>query len=334
MFEKARIKLTILYLVIIMSVSLLFSAVIYRQITHEFRLRLTNIEGRFPLAQMGFNSPPNRAFILHEDYEFVRHRVILILAYANSVILFVSGIAGYYLAGKTLRPIELAMDEQKRFVADASHELKTPLTALQTTIEVALRDKQFKLKDAREILGEALAESKKLSRLTNDLLVLARLEQLPTTSKTDVNLKKVIDEKIKSLSPIIKVKKIVITKKTKNIHIWAHEESIERLVIILLDNAIKYTKKGGKIVVKLAVSRYYALFSVTDNGVGISKTDQKQIFDRFYKANEARSRSGESHGYGLGLSMAKKIVELHNGSIEVNSKLNVGSTFKVKLPIR
>jgi len=334
MFEKARINLTILYLVIIMSVSLLFSAVIYRQITHEFRLRLTNIEGRFPLEQMGFNPPPNRVFILHEDYEFVRHRVILILAYANGVILFVSGIAGYYLAGKTLKPIELAMDEQKRFVADASHELKTPLTALQTLIEVALRDKEFKLKDAKEILSEALTESKKLSKLTNDLLVLARLEQMPDSSKTDVNLDKIIKEKIKSLSPIYKKKKIVISKKSKNIHVWAHQESMERLVLILLDNAIKYTKKGGKISVKLISLRYYAILSVTDNGIGISKIDQKQIFDRFYKVNESRTRSGESNGYGLGLSMAKKIVELHNGTIEVNSKINLGSTFRVKLPIK
>ena len=135
-FRKARLKLTAWYLFIIMAISLSFSAFIYRGITQEFQRRLHTIERRLDFRGHGIRPPIGQAEFFIQDLEETRQRVLLVLLYTNGAILAFSALAGYFLAGKTLKPIESVMEEQKRFVADASHELKTPLTALITSTEV------------------------------------------------------------------------------------------------------------------------------------------------------------------------------------------------------
>jgi two-component system sensor histidine kinase CiaH len=263
----------------------------------------------------------------------VRGRVLAVLAYTNGVILILSGIAGYYLAGKTLRPIETAMEEQKRFVGDASHELKTPITALQTSIEVTLRDKKLSLKDAKNTLKESLADIEKLKYLTNNLLVLARYQQNGNNmQKQKFNLAEVIDNSIKEISPIAKRRDIKILKKINNIEIIADREAIEKLINNLIDNAVKYNKEHGKVIISTLKKRGNVLIKVKDTGIGIKKNETKRIFERFYQVESSRSKNNVD-GFGLGLSMAKRIVDLHNGSIKVNSKVDRGSTFIVRLPL-
>ena len=253
--------------------------------------------------------------------------------YRNGVILLFSGVGGYYLAGRTLQPIESALEEQKRFVADASHELKTPLTALQTSIEVALRDKKLNLKNARKILKESLDDIGNLTSLSNNLLILARMQSNDQSLVLQkVEMKNLIEEVIKKFKPMAKKKGVSIKLKTKNEKFRADKNSLFKLMAILVDNAIKYTPKGGKVTISSKKVGKWLEIKVKDTGVGISEKDLPHIFERFYRANSSRSKT-DTDGFGLGLSIAKRIVELNKGTIKVESKVGKGSTFAIKLPL-
>jgi two-component system, OmpR family, sensor histidine kinase CiaH len=331
MFHDARIKLTVWYLLIIMTVSVSFSALIYRGVSLELERRFNAIQARLELRSIGIFAPPDQVSIFLEDLEDSKHRVIIILIYTNLIILVGSSLAGYFLAGKTLQPIESALEEQKRFVADASHEFKTPLTSLQTSIEVTLRDKHLTLKDARTVLKESLTDIQNLSNLSHYLLGLARYQKDNKFPREKIRIEEVIDKTLKKIGPLAKNKMIKIIKSIDNISIFANSESLEKLLMILLDNAVKYTKKGGTIEIRAKKVNRALNISVKDNGVGISGTDIPHIFERFYRADTSRSK--EISGFGLGLSMAKQIVDIHGGEIKVQSKINEGSTFSVRLPL-
>ena len=331
LFHSARIKLTAWYLAIIMAISVSFSAFIYISVTSEFHDRLANIERRYQLRSFGFVPPPGQVEIFFEDLEASRSRFLLILFYTNSAIFTFSAIAGYFLAGKTLAPIEKVLEEQKRFVADASHEFRTPLTSLQTSIEVALRDKGLNLKDAKNILKDSLSDVHNMTNLSDYLLGLARFQN-NTLTITTVNIRDVVKKVGRQINPIAKSKKVLLTIKSKSVTLKANEESLEKLIRILLDNAIKYTPKNGKVWLNTEKANKNLLIKVKDNGIGISKNDLPHIFERFYRVDLSRSKE-QIPGFGLGLSMVKEIVGLHKGSISVKSKLGKGSTFIVKLPL-
>ncbi len=333
MFAEARVKLTAWYLLIIMAISLSFSAFIYRSVTIEFQRRLDAIEGRLQLRQLGFGPPPGHEELFIEDILEARKRLILILLYTNGAIFVLSGIAGYFLAGKTLAPIEDTLEEQKRFVADASHELRTPLTALQTSIEVSLRDKKLGLTEAKKVLRESLDDIGNLTSLSNNLLTLTRYQQNGMNLTYErLNIKTLIENVYKKLAPLAVKKKIKVTILAKNINIKTDRESVEKLLTILLDNALKYTPKNGEVKISAEKSNKALVIKVSDNGAGIPKQDLPHIFERFYRVDASRSKVNVS-GFGLGLSMAKRIVEMHKGSIHVESSFNKGSTFRVKLPL-
>jgi two-component system sensor histidine kinase CiaH len=330
-FRSARIKLTAWYLAIIMSISLAFSAFIYVSVTTELQNRFDIIERRLQLRSFGFIPPPGQVEIFFEDLEASRSRLFLILFYTNAAIFTFSAIAGYFLAGKTLSPIEKAMEEQKRFVADASHEFKTPLTSLQTSIEVALRDKKLSLGEAKEILKDSIGDIQNLTSLSNYLLGLARFQNNSLT-KTSVNVKDIIKRVGKQITPIAKSKEVSLIVKSESISIKADEDSLEKLVRILLDNAFKYTPMKGRVWLTCEKVKRNLVIEIKDNGIGISKSDLPHIFERFYRADLSRSKE-QIPGFGLGLSVAKEIVNMYKGSILVESKLGRGSTFIVKLPL-
>jgi len=333
MFGSARIKLTTWYLVIIMTISLSFSVVIYRSVTLEFQRRLNIIERRFNLeAPRGWrmHGPVHETFV--EDLNQARTRVLFILLYANGVILVLSAAAGYFLAGRTIAPIEKALEEQKKFVADASHELKTPLTAMRTSIEVALRDKKLTLAGSKKVLTGSLVDIDGLKKLTNNLLSLAKYQSGNNFAFEKISVKELINSSYKKVIPIANKKGVKIALDVKKGKISANKEGLEKLVTILLDNAVKYSLFGGKVTLTTKRNKKYLNINVVDSGVGISKTDIPHIFDRFYRVDDSRTKT-KVPGFGLGLSMAKKIVEMHKGSIDVKSILGKGSTFTVKLPL-
>jgi signal transduction histidine kinase len=333
-FTKARIKLTFWYVAIIMMVSFSFSTFIYKSVSLEFQRRLNVIERRFKdEVPRGWrmHGPVHEYFL--QDLTDARAGLVFILLYANGVIFILSAAAGYILSGKSLAPIESAMEEQKRFVADASHELKTPLTTLKTSIEVTLRDKKLNLKNAKKALRESLEDIDQLKNLTNDLLSLTRYQQNASMiSRRKIDMRDAVDSVVKNIAPLAKNKNITLKLTANSLELRANKEDMEKLITILLDNAVKFTPKRGKISISLSKSARNIIVKIKDTGVGISKKDLPHVFDRFYRTDNSRSKL-KTDGFGLGLSMAKKIVELHKGSIKVKSKLGKGSTFTVKFPL-
>ncbi len=331
MFEKARLKLTFWYLLIIMIVSLSFSAVIYRGATNEFERSLDTIEQRLRLRQFGLLPPEGRELVFIQDLVEARNQIILILAYANGTIFVLSIIAGNLLAGKTLEQIEKALEKQKRFVADASHELKTPITSLYTSIEVALRDKHLTLKDAKITLKDSLEDVEGLKALTENLLTLARTNQVSIKfERIEVSdVTKTLEKRFRSIA---KTKKVRLDVKPINQKISTSREDLEKILSIFLDNAIKYTRSQGTVRLIVIRNRRFVIFKVADNGIGISKDDKTKIFDRFYRVDSSRS-SSDDHGYGLGLSIANDIADRNGWKLTCTSKLAAGSTFTVTLPL-
>jgi signal transduction histidine kinase len=240
-----------------------------------------------------------------------------------------SGVGGYFLAGQTLDPIAQMMKEQKEFVSNASHELRTPITSLKTEIEVALRDKKMTAADARNILRSNLEDINNMQKLSNYLLELHRYQDSEEKIvRKKVDLVAAVSKAIDKISVIAKNANVRIVPKFEPATVMGDEGSLIELATILMDNAIKYGKKGGKIIVRVNRVGKNSQFSVQDFGVGIAPADIPHIFDRFYRAEASRNKE-RIEGYGLGLAIAKSIVDQHGGEISVKSKEGKGSTFTV-----
>lgn len=334
MFHSTRIKLTAWYLLIIMSVSILFSITIYSGINRELKrietfqkIRQERFENRF----RDFSIPPPQIQQGLEEIQNSREHLILVLVFINIGIFILSGGAGYFLAGRTLLPIQEMVDEQNRFITDASHELRTPLTSLRSEIEVNLRDKNLTLAQTKKLLESNLEEVISLQTLSDTLITLTRHKKTQAAF-IKLSLSMVIAEAVKKIAPLAKQKHITITTKLRDSIFEGEKQSIVELFIILLDNAVKYSPKNSKVTIAEESSDSFLIVAVTDCGIGIGQKDIPHIFNRFYQADKARQKS-QAGGYGLGLSIAKKIAETHKGSISVESKINKGSIFRVKLPI-
>jgi signal transduction histidine kinase len=332
MFNSARFKLTAWYLLIIMVISISFSAVIFRASSSEVE-RFDRIQRSRIVIRFGFPTVPIQDPSLVLETE---RRIIGSLVLINIGILAVSGITGYFLAGITLAPIKEMIDEQNRFISDASHEIGTPLTSLKTAFEVFLREKKPNLEEAKVLVKESVDEVNKLQALSTSLLQLAQSE-IPNGDKKFevVSIKDIAKESIKQVNPIAKQKGIIINEKIENGKLKGNKYSLIDLVVILLENAIKYSPENSKIEIISKTHKDHIKITVTDKGIGIPKIDQPHIFDRFYRADLARSKKLSEKkvgGYGLGLSIAKKIVDNHKGTISVKSELEKGSTFIIVLP--
>ncbi len=342
MFDRARLKLTGFYLLIIMLISISFSFFIYRFLTSEIN-RALNME---KLHQMGVYYPAKR-FIFFNDNDTVtkgivitppsteileeaKQRILYILIAVNLGIFCLSGAAGYFLAGRTLRPIKQMVDEQNRFITDASHELRTPLTSLKSEIEVNLRDKKLTLSDARKILESNLEEVNNLQYLSDNLIKLAQTRKPNGLQLSRVFVLNIAKLSIKKVEKLAAKKKIDIKSDIDDIVLKGDPQSLTELFVIFLDNAIKYSPEKSQIDFNVKRSRGNAVIEIIDRGIGIEEKDMPLLFERFYRADQARSKDG----FGLGLSIAKDIVDKHDGSIEVKSKINRGTTFKIKLPLK
>lgn len=330
MFHSAVVKLTLLYVLIVMIISISFSVVLYNISSQEIGRGL----GRQTRALQGM--PPNgNSFI--DDLEKIRNEQIdessqnlkNNLVYFNLIILVSSAIASYFLAKITLRPIEESMEAQNRFTADASHELRTPLTAMKTEIEVNLRDKNLDVKEARELLTSNLEEINKLEYLSSALLKLAKFDKENKKDFEKINLAEPVESAIEKVNKIADQKSITISAKLKKAEILGDQQSLTELFIILLDNAIKYSPRGSKVAVEIKKLDRHTEVIFTDHGVGIKASDMPHIFQRFYRADVSRSKE-KIDGYGLGLSIAKRIAELHDENIFVSSQAGKGSKFTVR----
>ncbi|OGG04893.1 hypothetical protein A2Z33_06360 [Candidatus Gottesmanbacteria bacterium RBG_16_52_11] len=347
-FRSARLKLTAWYLLIIMAVSLLFSGIVYRIMTQELRrgfglqiLRqmphdireeyLEKVrEQAIPLPFRGLAVP---VAIDEELFSEIRRRIAVNLGLVNLGILGLSGIASYFLAGRTLRPIEDMVDAQKRFIADASHEMRTPLTSIKSEIEVALRQKALTSRQARSVLRSNLEEVGKMQGFTDYLLTLSKYETGEISLPVEpVNLRTSVEEAVRRQRQHIRNRDITVNTQTPDVYVKANPESLTELVTILLDNAVKYSPEGSAVNIRISRGRSAARLEVKDRGQGIKASDVPYIFNRFYRADTSRSKHS-ADGYGLGLSIAKSIAGMYRGDIAVRSTPGKGSTFTVSLPV-
>lgn len=340
MFHSARIKLTIWYLAIIMAISLLFSVIIYQSANTEFRRfehmqeRITkNFERKIITLPPGQRGGPNLIIFTREDTDAIREareRFILIIGFINLSILIIAGTAGYFLAGRTLKPIKEMMDEQRRFVSDSSHELRTPLTSLRTEIEVALRNKKPKTENLKKILRSNLEEVIGLQTLSDNLLELAQNGKLLNKNAMErVSIRTIVQNALKRVGPSARSKQIKLPSHIPSGNVvYGVPDRLTEVFVILLDNSIKYSKKKGKVEIIFKQTGGKVEISVTDYGMGISEIDLPHIFDRFYRGDKSRTENG----YGLGLSIAKKIIEAHGGKIMVQSIPGKQTEFIVTLP--
>ncbi|MBI3341647.1 HAMP domain-containing histidine kinase [Candidatus Curtissbacteria bacterium] len=337
MFHSARIKLTAWYLLIIMLVSITFSTIIYQGIVREVerfdRAQRVRIQRRL-LEQTGdLQSPLPMPSSNPELVKEAEQRVLALLFFINAIILLVSGGLGYLLAGYTLNPIKKMVEDQNRFIADASHELRTPLTSLKSSIEVFMRGKTANPKEVKELLSSNLEEVNQLESLTADLLQLTKYEAGNGKVHFDrVEIETVIDKAVQRVQPLAVKKHIKIIKKTIKKQVIGEAESLTKLITALLDNAIKYSSKNSTISVFCKQIDSIIEITVQDSGIGIDQKELGDIFNRFYRSDKSRSKENIA-GYGLGLAIAKKIVDNHKGTITVKSKVGHGTAFTIHLPI-
>ena len=252
-----------------------------------------------------------------------------IIAYGVIVCIIMSGVASWILSRKTLKPIQETLTKQTEFVQNASHELRTPLTIIQAKQELLLQEPNAKIIDKSEDIMLTLNETKRLSKLTKDLMVLLRGSKY-NLNKEDVN----IDELIKSISaPYIDIassqNKELILNLNFNKDIGVDTNKIHQLLVILLDNAIKYTEKGDRISINTTLKDNKLILEIKDTGIGISDEGINRVFDRFYREDRARNR--ETGGSGLGLAIATTIVKAHNGTIKASHNNPKGTIFTIKL---
>ena len=263
---------------------------------------------------------------LQESRASLKSNLVLL----NIITLGAGFAASYLLARKTLEPIEEAMESQARFTADASHELRTPLTAMQTEIEVALRDQKLTKEEAKELLASNLEEVVKLRILSDGLLRLARQKNEPLTN-TVADIEQVAQKAIDYTARQATEKQITIKSTiTKKTLVKGDTPTLTELISILIDNAIKYSEPKTNVTISAERKDSHLLLRVADQGMGIAEKDAPHVFKRFYRADASRTKK-DVCGYGLGLSIARKLTDLHKGSIEIETTSKKGTTFKVTL---
>jgi len=231
---------------------------------------------------------------------------------------------------QTLGRLENLFNTQRRFLADVGHELRTPLTVIKGNIDLMRRMKELD----EESMESIESEVERMTRLVGDLLLLSQAEsgKLPLHLQL-IELDTLLIEVLGQMRVIAKDKVALVLGEMDQVQVCADKDKLKQVFVNLVQNAIHYTPRGGKVVVSLRKSDHQALVSVSDNGPGISPQDLPYIFERFYRGEKARTRSKDGKGFGLGLSIAYWIVKNHDGSIEVDSKLGEGTTFRVHLPM-
>jgi signal transduction histidine kinase len=330
-FRSAAVRLTGWYLALIMVLSIGTSFALY----HVSDSRLEENASRqveFFSGLLGSENARDFATLRHQQLEEDRAQLKGNLIIFNLMVLIGGGAASYGLARRTLKPIEEALESQIRFTADASHELRTPITALQTENEVALRNPKLSKTEAIGLLKSNLAEAAKLRDLSEGLLTLAYTDK-DVDYSGEYLVSDIIAKAKDRVAKAAALKQIAISvpRKTDSLKVKGQQQKLADLLVILLDNAVKYSPAKSRVRVASKKHGKYVEISVSDQGQGIKKEDLPNIFERFYRADHSRNKQSGG-GYGLGLAIAKKIAEQHNGTIEVRSALGKGSVFTLRLP--
>ena len=265
-------------------------------------------------------------------------RRILIWGFPFAVVLI--GFGAWWLVGKAMMPIYRSYRQIQQFTADAAHELRTPLAAIRATVESTLMKPILSEANARGTLQTVERQNQRLTQIVSDLTVLSRLDRQISGLRT-YNLEEsvILNDLVSDIAEEFAALAVAASLQLRSqiyvsdaLEVIGNSEQLYRLVSNLVINAIKYTPAEGQVTITLESNRTEAIISVRDTGIGISKPEQKRIFDRFYRLNSDCSR--QTGGSGLGLAIASAIAIAHRGSIDVESELGVGSTFTVRLPLK
>jgi len=264
------------------------------------------------------------------DIEVLGRLVIISLIIGGLSLVMVFFIS-LYLANRAIVPIKRAWDKQKAFVADASHELRTPLAVVYTNLELVLGNADETVGSQSKWLGNIQSEVQRMSKLVGDLLFLARTDTDETVAMNVFHLSDAVNQAVIPFVPFAAAKGVeLIATIEPDVFLYGNEGRIKQLMAILIDNAVKHTADGGKVVIRLAAGASTIEITVSDTGEGIPKEDLDRIFERFYRVDQSRSR--EHGGTGLGLSIADCIIKEHRGAINVSSSIGKGSTFSISFP--
>ena len=329
-------RLTLSYLAVIMTLSLIFTGIIYLLSTASLDRPLLPSEEENSSVSVEAPEFEEHSFEntfrkrLERRDNTTRMTIIYSLVGFNLGIFVIGIFVSRSLAKLTLAPIERAMMKQTQFIFDASHELKTPLTAILVRNEVALRKKSLPEEKAREVIEKNIEEILKMKELTASMLDVARENGEPEKS-TEINVPEFLADLQEKLAPVARERGVKIETEMnlgKNLRVSAAKNTLEQILTIFTDNAMKYS--GEKIIYLRAGRRgKNVAFSVKDNGVGVKKEDQKRIFERFYQVDVARTRTEDKTSHGLGLAIAKNLAERQGYKIALRSSEGRGAEFEV-----
>ncbi|MGB9552895.1 MAG: sensor histidine kinase [bacterium] len=314
-FQRTRLRLTVFYVALISLILIAFSLALYYSYARTIS---SDIEGNF--------TDQEQELIVSKSLT----RLGILLVLINSGTLIATGIVSFVLVGETLKPIREAMDRQKQFTADAAHELRTPLTIMRTELEVALGDPE--LKKASPLLQSNLEEIERLSGLVENLLLISRMDDPQNRIALEkVDFSQLVRESLERMKPYMERKRLQLCASVpEGVVLQGDREWLRRLLFNLLKNAVDYNREEGEISVEIKDQDKGVWLAVRDTGIGIAPEDLPHVFERFYRADKSRSR--KIQGTGLGLTIAKSIVEAHRGSIRLKSALGKGTTVEVFLP--
>lgn len=317
-FFKVRVKLTLLYTLTASVIIAGYSFALYEILLSDFA---DSIRDRL----YGLN-PHIAELIMTRTSSILKGRILIIDISILSVIIVFS----FFLTKRTLKPIRDNMHKQRRFVADASHEMRTPIAVVISGLEVALRNKNLDVENARTTLVETLDEMKEFSKLSTHLLDISRYDAGIQVEMAHLDVTDIIETVVQKIKLLADDKKIVLTSTIQH-HgvILGNQIELHRVFFNLLHNAIKYTASEGKIVVSGVKRNKKYVLSITDTGIGMEEDVVSKIFDPFFQGDKSRSKGGA----GLGLTLAKRIVENHKGSIGIHSQLGEGTTVTVSFPL-
>lgn len=329
-------RLTLSYLAVIMTLSLIFTGIIYLLSTASLNRPLLpseeeNSSVSVEAPEFGEHSFENTFRKRLERRDNTTRMTIIYSLVGFNLGIFVIGIfVSRNLAKLTLAPIERAMMKQTQFIFDASHELKTPLTAMLVRNEVALRKKSLPEEKAREVIEKNIEEILKMKELTASMLDVARENGEPEKS-TEINVPELLADLQEKLAPVARGRGVKIETEMnlgKNLRASVAKNTLEQILTIFADNAMKYS--GEKIIYLRAGRRgKNVAFSVKDNGAGVKKENQKRIFERFYQVDAARTRTEDKTSHGLGLAIAKNLAERQGYKIVLRSSEGRGAEFEV-----
>ncbi len=254
-----------------------------------------------------------------------------VLVVSDLIFLFISIITAYVLARRTLAPLSVSYQLQRRFVADAAHELRTPLAVMKAGSELLLQQERG-TDQYKKFIGESLEEVNRLIALSNDLLFLAQNKEVQKGNQAEFSLSDVCMGQTTSILPYAEKKGISVSHTiAPAVLLNGRMSDMARLVLNLLKNAVDYNTRGGSVSVTLSKDGSQAVLVIQDTGIGMSEKDLSHIFDRFYKADSSRTQTNET-GSGLGLSIVNEILLEHKGTVAVESKQGIGTTFTLRFP--